>query len=77
MRLQLSKALAVAKSDQSDVVLCMSNFRTALMFPMELGGSALSDVAMQRLSQCPVADPPCQDQKVGAAELCCLFSQSG
>ncbi|GAB4815402.1 hypothetical protein N2152v2_002448 [Parachlorella kessleri] len=46
-----------------DLSLCISNFRTALMFPLELGGSALSDAAMQRLSQCPVANPPCQNQK--------------
>lgn len=39
---------------------------TVLMFPSELGGASLSSAAYQRLQQCPVADPPCADQQVGA-----------
>ena len=39
---------------------------TVLMFPSELGGASLSSTAYQRLQQCPVADPPCADQQVGA-----------
>ena len=35
-----------------------------MMFPAELGGSSLSATAYQRLQQCPLADPPCGDQKV-------------
>ncbi|KAL4458150.1 hypothetical protein ABPG75_013015 [Micractinium tetrahymenae] len=60
---QLSKAMQVAKSDPADLPLCMKNFRSAMMFPTELGGSSLSAAAYQRLASCPVSDPPCTDQK--------------
>lgn len=40
--------------------------RTVMMFPSSMGGSSLSSEAFKRLQQCPVADPPCTDQQVGA-----------
>ncbi|PSC71429.1 hypothetical protein C2E20_5236 [Micractinium conductrix] len=63
---QLSNAMAVAKGDPADLSLCLNNFRTIMTFPAALGGSGLSKAAYSRLSLCPVADPPCADQKAGA-----------
>lgn len=36
--------------------------RTALSFPVELGGAALGDAQLSRLQQCPPADSPCDSQ---------------
>lgn len=35
-----------------------------MLFPASLGGSSLSKPAFERLQECPVADPPCDDQQV-------------
>lgn len=45
-----------------------------MMFPSQLGGSSLSAAAYQRLASCPVADPPCADQKVQCSLSCLVCS---
>ena len=58
----LSQAMAVTHSSTADTSLCLAGFRTALSFPTQLGGAALSDAALARLQQCPPADGPCVPQ---------------